>query len=609
MSNFRGLGSQQAPNNLGREVEIGPSYRCSISLNEVKASNDHQDPVSFCKIEDVISGDLQYNSSLDDNVVQHTRGFGPNFQAKVLGDIDNKQDADMDNQVTVDFYPSLHRVLAEEKANNNFFFHGHAVFATYLIEWTDLILRTSRDTLNQAGIYGAVYISRYPFNYERSVWRAFSELWGPLSNTFHHSSGEMGISLYDLKVIGGLPILGIPYEEFIPLNKKLVGGTPYHSTTAELLRFHTQIYNYLKSVKICAKSNDINVSWEQWIEFFYRGKKMFQGVRQNSTCEAIGEDDQRKGKSKVNIHSIPLNISKEGSLAAFLSLWLSRFVFPTEGSNIRPETFYMASMMAHGHKVSLAPSVLGYIYRALYDSAIHGQGRGQAFLPMHYVIGWLAEHFRHLYSGWDFMDLPHLSKYGGIPAERRSMNGARHILRGEDYVMHRPYSFPMEKDLDFLDNEDLSDEKFELLISIRSSLLPVRVGNDAYLEPYYPNRFARQFGFDQGVPSDKFCLSIPRRRQCGISKIDKAWVLILRRNTGIHFHIPRTLRMGQCTWWYCRWWVRSCIPYLGRSVKAIHSTLSKQPFKEEESNYVIKDIRLLYSNPEEVFERCPPQHN
>ncbi|KAM6557050.1 hypothetical protein CsatB_004069 [Cannabis sativa] len=294
MSNFRGLGSQRAPNNLGREIEIGPSYRRSISLNEVKASNDHQDPISLCKIEDVISGDLQYNSSLDDNVVQHTRGFGPNFQAKFLGDIDNKQDADMDYQVTVDFYPSLHRVLAEKKANNNFFFHGHAVFATYLIEWTDLILRTNRDTLNHAGIYGAVYISRYPFNYERSVWRAFSELWGPLSNTFHHSSGEMGISLYDLKVIGGLPILGIPYEEFIPLNKRLVGGTPYHSTTAELLRFHTQIYNYLKSVKVCAKSNDINVSWEQWIEFFYRGKKMFQGVRQNSTCEAIGEDDQRK---------------------------------------------------------------------------------------------------------------------------------------------------------------------------------------------------------------------------------------------------------------------------------------------------------------------------
>ncbi|KAM6563550.1 hypothetical protein CsatB_023548 [Cannabis sativa] len=229
MSNFWGLGFQQAPNNLGREIEIGPSYPRSISLNEVKASIDHQDPVSLCKIEDVIPGDLQYHSSLDDNVVRHTRGFGPNFQAKVLGDIDNKQDADMVYQVTVDFYPSLHRVLAEKKTNNNFF------------SWTY--------TLNQGGIYGAVYISRYPFNYEKSVWRAFSELWGPLSNTFHHSNGEMGISLCDLKVIGGLPILGIPYEEFIPPNKKLVGGTPYPSTTAELLRLHTQIYNYLKVSK------------------------------------------------------------------------------------------------------------------------------------------------------------------------------------------------------------------------------------------------------------------------------------------------------------------------------------------------------------------------
>ncbi|KAM6559054.1 hypothetical protein CsatA_028293 [Cannabis sativa] len=79
------------------------------------------------------------------------------------------------------------------------------------------------------------------------VWQAFAELWGPLPNTFHHSSGEMGISLYDLKVIGSLPILGVPYKEFVPLNEKLVSGDPYYSTTVELLRIHAHICDYLKS--------------------------------------------------------------------------------------------------------------------------------------------------------------------------------------------------------------------------------------------------------------------------------------------------------------------------------------------------------------------------
>ncbi|PON36643.1 Aminotransferase-like mobile domain containing protein [Trema orientale] len=137
---------------------------------------------------------------------------------------------------------------------------------------------------------------------------------------------------------------------------------------------------------------------------------------------------------------------------------------------------------------------------------------------MHYVIGWLAEHFRDLYSGWDSsIDLPLLSKYAGVPAEDCGLNGTRRILREEDYVIHRPYSFPAEEDLDFLDNEDLSDERFESLISMCSCMLPVRVGKELYVEPYYPNRFARQFGFDHRIPSNKLCSNFLRRTQCGIT--------------------------------------------------------------------------------------------
>ena len=46
----------------------------------------------------------------------------------------------------------------------------------------------------------------------------------------------MDISLYDMKVIGGSPILGIPYEEFIPLNAKLMKGRMRNSIVADLLR-------------------------------------------------------------------------------------------------------------------------------------------------------------------------------------------------------------------------------------------------------------------------------------------------------------------------------------------------------------------------------------
>lgn len=98
----------------------------------------------------------------------------------------------------------------------------------------------------------------------------------------------------------------------------------------------------------------------------------------------------------------------------------------------------------------------------------------------------------------------------------------------------------------------------------------------------------------------------PRGAQCGIEDIAKAWVLILRRNTNIRFHIPRMTRIGQWTWCYCRWWVRSSLPYLGRSIKKIHTEL-KQPYEENESKYVIQDIRDIYSTLDEVFVRCTSQ--
>jgi len=51
---------------------------------------------------------------------------------------------------------------------------------------------------------------------------------------------------------------------------------------------------------------------------------------------------------------------------------------------------------------------------------------------------------------------------------------------------------------------DIGDERtllgegtFKWLVSIRTSHLVYRYGDDYYLEPYLPNRFIRQFSYDQ----------------------------------------------------------------------------------------------------------------
>ncbi|RXH71394.1 hypothetical protein DVH24_018749 [Malus domestica] len=63
----------------------------------------------------------------------------------------------------------------------------------------------------------------------------------PLSNTLHDGNGEIGISLYDMKTIGGLPILGVPYEDFIPPNKDIGRCGKYSATIQKLLNIYSQL--------------------------------------------------------------------------------------------------------------------------------------------------------------------------------------------------------------------------------------------------------------------------------------------------------------------------------------------------------------------------------
>ena len=59
----------------------------------------------------------------------------------------------------------------------------------------------------------------------------------------------------------------------------------------------------------------------------------------------------------------------------------------------------MATLIASGQQISLAPSVLGYIYHILGEAASHPDNPGKAnvIFPCHYVIGWLAKLFPCLY--------------------------------------------------------------------------------------------------------------------------------------------------------------------------------------------------------------------
>lgn len=395
----------------------------------------------------------------------------------------------------------------------------------------------------------------------------------------------MGISLCDLMLIGGLPILGVPYEEFIPANEELQRTDP--STLVELLNIHSEL---------CVSISKNYILWDQWLAHFYRGRLLYAAYGETPYQRDLKQQDKFMSRRKA------LDISKEVELAAFLGFWLSRFVFPSPSSRIRPETFYMACLMARGNRVSLAPSVLGNIYHGLGEivSDPRAPNESQGCLPVHYVIGWLGEHFTCFYRrriASDFpANYPHLARYAGVDSESLDITSARIAFRTDESADYRPTPFLERKGCFLLDDKSLSEKRFEFLVCTRSALLPVRMGDALWLEPYYPNRFARQFGFDQGVPSNNLLFSIEKRRQCCIEDLARAQRIFLRADTGSRFYIPRSTYNGTCTWRYCRWWMRACAPYLGRSVSNVYMTLKKRPLEKKSHVFLIKSLRAISQN-------------
>ena len=117
---------------------------------------------------------------------------------------------------------------------------------TGVMEWTKRVLVCFKEPLKQVGIFGAVGVFQFPHHFDANVQRAFCELWGPLTNTLHHGAGEVGISLYDLGRIGGLPILRAMYEEFLPPNKDLTSHDKYPAAVIELLRIYAELCEFHK---------------------------------------------------------------------------------------------------------------------------------------------------------------------------------------------------------------------------------------------------------------------------------------------------------------------------------------------------------------------------
>jgi hypothetical protein len=98
-------------------------------------------------------------------------------------------------------------------------FKGNHRVRPLWIEWTQVVLREYKLVLEHAGVYGAIYCSLFHYQFPNQLMKAFLENWNKATHTALLREGEISISLWDMRHIAGLPIVGFKYDEHIPVDK------------------------------------------------------------------------------------------------------------------------------------------------------------------------------------------------------------------------------------------------------------------------------------------------------------------------------------------------------------------------------------------------------
>ncbi|RWR93808.1 Serine/threonine-protein phosphatase 7 [Cinnamomum micranthum f. kanehirae] len=224
-----------------------------------------------------------------------------------------------------------------------------------------------------------------------------------------------------------------------------------------------------------------------------------------------------KMKSKKDSHGAWLNhfigINGELEHVAFLSLWLSRYVFPTHPvDTIGRNVFSIVVQLAKGTRIALGPAVLANLYRGfslMKRNMDNDAPNSVVWAPFQLLYKWAQKRFSPLRQE---------SKPNTLSIVRRTLKSKK----GFHWMPYKKMS--------------VEDEELHLLvIYVRASKL---VGLNCS-KPYCPYRVAMQFRFDQDLPSyvsDNDCE---------------------RTNEEININMPYQVFQPEVSMRYLQWWKRT----------------------------------------------------
>ena len=380
-------------------------------------------------------------------------------------------------------------------------------------EWVYSLQSKHQSTWKKAGIYDAIWSSTYQVLRHNELVLGIADRWCPETNSFIFPWAEATITLEDMMVLGGFSVLGSSVKKPIKTKDML-------EIEDSLIRIHRRLSPARHYV---------------WMDFFM-------------------------GSGHKLEHE------------AFLSLWLSRYVFPTSlYDNVGKHLFPIAICLSRGTRMALAPAVLATIYRdlRLLKEKIDAtrvrtiKYKGDSFdldlwAPFQLVQLWIWERFPRLRPiqnlikrGEPRVARWHKVKRGNIEKARLVMDSAR------DNFQWRPYAAVLTNWLSpkfYRNKEDWVSVGPHMDKEIESFALCMRacelVGLEC-IEQYLPHRVAMQFGMDQDIP-----ICVPR---FNLSH-QTAWRNYCRPISDQKLHIPHRLFESDVTTRYMNWWKKSMLP-------------------------------------------------
>ncbi|CAK8565543.1 unnamed protein product [Lathyrus sativus] len=387
---------------------------------------------------------------------------------------------------------------------------------TKWFRWVDQLKPKYESLWKNVGIFEAIMSTRCRINKTQDLVYGVVENWCSETNTFVFPFGEATITLEDIMLLGGYPILGDP------------------------------VFTSLEDQQMKEVEEKLIIA----------RRKLYQ---------------TKQGKARASIWmDIFIDKGSEIEHEAFLATWLSVFVFPHKVL-VKSCLFPIAVQLARGNPIALAPAVLATIYKdlSLFKKTIVSLKKylvGGVTFPLEVTVAspfylvqiWVWERFKNLQPQPQTMMINHgeplLFRWHKVKAPK--IDNVRFTIDSAiDDFLWRPYVKYADKCGMFYPNDEIlvpfknvlvDRQMLSFVICMRVSEL---VGFDS-IEQYLPHRVAMQFGIDQDVPS-----YVPRFNETKVI----AWKNYYRPISDKILNFPSRFFEADVTARYARWWKQSVL--------------------------------------------------